>query len=185
MTKERWIRVGRWSLLFVVAVAGLGVLSACGGEERLSRQEFSDRVQSIDRRESTRFERLAERVMRLKPDDPLPDEVKQGMLEFAGGLGRAADELEALNPPEEAEEETDMLIEAIRQRADGFERAAHQERITLQELEAEGSITAAGEKIDHAFEQLRQEGFFYERPGEHSTGSTEIEAGSEPPDADQ
>ena len=101
MTKETWIgAAGRRWLALVLAAASIGVLAACGGEERLSREEFSDRLQSIDRRESERFERLGEQAMRLKPDQPLTDEVKQGMKEFAGGLRRAADELEALNPPE-------------------------------------------------------------------------------------
>lgn len=160
MTRETWIgAAGRRWLALVLAAASIGVLAACGGEERLSREEFSDRLQSIDRRESERFERLAEQAMRLKPDQPLTDEVKQGMREFAGGLRRAADELEALNPPEEAEEATETLIEALRERAAAFEQAAREERITLQQLEEEGSITKAGEKIDRALEQLRAMGF--------------------------
>lgn len=167
MTKETWIGVaGRRWLLIVLAAASLGGLAACGGEERLAREEFSDRLQSIDRRESEQFGRLAKQATRLKPDRPLPDEVKQGMREFAAGLRRAADELDELNPPEGAEEVTETLIEALRERADGFEQAAREERITLRQLEEQGSITKAGDKIDRAFEQLRGEGFLPEVPEE-------------------
>lgn len=167
MTKETWIGMaGRWWLLIVLAAASLGGLAACGGEERLSREEFSDRVQSIDRRESERFGRLVEQATRLKPDQLLPNEVKQGMRGFAAGLRRAADELDELNPPEGAEEVTETLIEALRERADGFEQAAREERITLRQLEEQRSITKAGDKIDRAFEQLRTDGFLPKAPKE-------------------
>lgn len=155
-----WIgSTGRRWLPLLLAAASLGALAGCGGDDRLSREEFGDRLQSIKQRESARFERLAQRVMRLKPTQPLPDDVKQAMRDVAGGNRRAADELDELAPPEDAEDATKGLIEALRERADAFVQAAREERITLRQLEEEGSITKAGEKIDRAFERLRKEGF--------------------------
>jgi hypothetical protein len=163
MTLKRWIRsTGRRWLPLLLAAASLGALAGCGGEERLSREEFGDRLQSIKQRESARFERLAQRVMRLEPNQPLPDDVKQAMRDVAGGNRRAAGELDELKPPEDAEEETRSLIEALRERADGFEQAARKEQITLRELEEEPTITRAGERIDRAFERLGKEGFLPE-----------------------
>lgn len=163
MTMNTWIRStgGLW-LALLLAAAGLGPLAGCGGEQRLSREEFGDRLQSINQRESARFERLAQRAMRLKPDQALSGDLKQDMREVAGGNRRAAEELDELEPPEDAEEETERLVEALRERADGFEQAASQERMTLRGLEEERSITKAGEKIDGAFERLRKQGFLPE-----------------------
>ena len=169
MTKKTWIgAAGRRWLLIVLAAASLGGLAGCGGEERLSREEFSDRLQSIDRRASEQYGRLAEQATRLKPDRPIPNKVKQGMREYAAGLQRAADELDELNPPEGAEEATKTLIEALRERADGFGQAAREERITLRQLGEfrQESITKSGDKIDRAFEQLRTEGFDPKAPEE-------------------
>lgn len=164
MTTWTWIHlVGRRWLTLVLAAGILAGLAACGGEERLSREEFSDRLQNIDRRESARFERLEEQAVRLKPDQPLTEDVKQGMREFAAGLRRAADELEELTPPKDAEAVTVTLIEALQERAGAFEQAAREGRTTLRELEEQGSITKSGEKIDRAFEQLRTEGLLRDK----------------------
>lgn len=160
MTGTAWIHsTGRRLLPLLLAAAGLGALAGCGGEERLSRDEFVDRLQTIVQPESARFERLAQRAMRLKTNQALPDDVKQAMRDVAGGNRRAADELDELNPPEDVEDATESLIEALRERADAFARAAREDRITLRELDADRSITRAGEKIDRAFERLRKAGF--------------------------
>jgi hypothetical protein len=116
--------------------------------------------------------------MRLRPDQPLTAEVKRGMRQYAQGLARAADRLGELNPPEPAEKETAKLIEALRQRASGFEQAARKPRTTLRELERERSTTRAGERIDRAFEQLREDGFLTispDHPGEHPPGNSRPE----------
>jgi len=145
-------------LLFaiVLGAAGLGVVAGCGGEERLSREELSDRLQSIDQRGSERWGRLAEEAKDLQPDQPLTAEVKQPIRELVEFQRQAADELEALSPPEGAEEEVDKLIEALRERTENFEQAIEAGRFTRQEFD---QITESGDKIDEAFEQLRKEGF--------------------------
>jgi hypothetical protein len=84
------------------------------------------------------------------------------MRQYAGALARAADQLDELNPPSGAEDETATLTEALRQRADAFEQAARKPGVTLRQLERQGSSTRAGEKIDRAFEQLRDDGFLRE-----------------------
>jgi hypothetical protein len=157
MSKQTWI--WRRPLAIALAAVGLAVLAACGDEERLSRHAFNDRLQTIDRQGSERYERLAELAQRLKPDQPLTREVKLAIGRYAAGLARFADRLEELNPPEAAEQDTATLVEALRERASAFQHAARQERTTLRALERQGSITEAGERIDRAFEQLREDGF--------------------------
>jgi hypothetical protein len=179
MTKHRRSGLlGRRWIPIVLAAAGLAALAACGGDERLSREAFGDRLQSIERWGSTRYEGLARQAMRLRPDQPLTAEVKRGMRQYARGLARAADRLGELNPPEPAEKETANLIEALRQRASGFEQAARKPQTTLRELERERSTTRAGERIDLAFEQLREDGFLTispDHPGHHPPGNSRRE----------
>jgi hypothetical protein len=142
--------------VIVLAAASLGVVAGCGGEERLSREEFSDRLQSIDRRGSELWGRVAQRAKDLQPDQPLPADVKQPMRELVEFQRQTADELEELNPPEDAKGEVEKLIEALRERTEIFEHAIAAGRFTPRESD---EITKAGDKIDEAFEQLRNEGF--------------------------
>jgi hypothetical protein len=165
MTKHGQTRsAGARRIPIALAVAGLAAVAGCGGEERLSRDAFNDQLQTIDRQGSARYERLAQQASRLKPDQPLTEEIKHGMRQYAGALARAAGQLDQLNPPSGAEDETATLIEALRQRAEGFQQAARRQRVTLRQLEQQRPSTNAGEAIDRAFEQLRAQGFLREDP---------------------
>ena len=143
-------------LAIVLAAASLGGAAGCGGEERLSREEFSERLQSIGQRGDELWGRLAQVAADLEPDQALPADVKQPMTDLVEFQRQAAAELAQLNPPEEAEEEVEMLIEALRDRTELFEQALETGRFTRRDSD---QITESGEKIDEAFEQLRKEGF--------------------------
>ena len=146
-------------LAIVLMAAGLGGAAGCGGEERLSREEFGERLQSIDQRGGERWARLAQVAADLEPDQALPADVKQPMTELVEFQRQAAAELAELNPPKEAEEEVEMLIEALRDRTEVFEQVIEAGRFTQRQSE---QITQSGDKIDEAFEQLRKEGFLPE-----------------------
>ena len=146
-------------LAIVLLAAGLGGAAGCGGEERLSREEFGQRLQSIGQQGGERWGRLAQEAADLKPDQPLPANVIQPMRELVDFQGQATAELAELNPPEEAEEEVEMLIEALRERTVAFEQALEAGRFTPLDFD---KITESGDKIDEAFEQLRKEGFLPE-----------------------
>lgn len=159
MAEVTWFgSTGRRRLALVLAGAGIAA-AGCGGEERLSRAKFEDRLAGIERREGARFERLAQRAASVEEDQPLRDDLRQAMTAVAEGHRRAADELVRLSPPEEAQAATDELVEALRKRAASFEEAARKQRITLRELEQDRSITEAGESVDRARERLRTQGF--------------------------
>ena len=146
-------------LAIVLLAAGLGGAAGCGGEERLSREEFGQRLQSIDQRGGERWGRLAQVAADLKPDQPLPADVKQPMTELVEFQRHAAAELAELNPPQDAEEEVEELIAALRDRTEIFERAIEAGRFMRRDSD---QITESGDRIDEAFEQLRKEGFLPE-----------------------
>ena len=143
----------------VLAAASLGAVAGCSGEERLSREEFSDRLQSMSQEGGERWERLAQRAKDVKPDQPLAADVKQLMKELVDFQRQAADELAELNPPEGAEDEVEKLIDALRERTQTFEQAIEAGRFTRRQSD---QITRAGAKIDEAFEQLRKAGYLPE-----------------------
>jgi hypothetical protein len=145
-----------FALATIAAVAVLGGVAACGGEERLSRDEFSDRLQSIDERGGELWGRLAQRAEDLKPGEPLPADVKQALRELVDFQNQAAAELEGLNPPEDAAEPVEMLIAALRERTATFEDVIDAGHFTEEDF---GRVTQSGEKIDQALAQLREEGF--------------------------
>ena len=148
-----------FALATVLAAASLGAVAGCGGEERLSREEFSDRLQSMSQEGGERWGRLAQRAKDVKPNQPLAADVKQLMKELVDFQRQAADELAELNPPQGAEDEVEKLIDALRERTQTFEQAIEAGRFTRRQSD---QITRAGDKIDEAFEQLRKEGFLPE-----------------------
>jgi hypothetical protein len=81
------------------------------------------------------------------------------MTELVEFQWHAAAELAELNPPQDAEEEVEELIAALRDRTEIFERAIEAGRFTRRDS---NQITESGDRIDEAFEQLRKEGFLPE-----------------------
>ena len=148
-----------FALATVLAAASLGAVAGCGGEERLSREEFSDRLQSMSQEGGERWGRLAQQAKDVKPDQPLAADVKQLMKELVDFQRQAADELAELNPPQGAEDEVEKLIDALRERTQTFEQAIEAGRFNERQSV---QITRAGDKIDEAFEQLRNHGYLPE-----------------------
>lgn len=140
----------------VVATTILGGVAGCGGEERLSREEFSARLQSVDQRGGELWERLAQRAEDLKPHEPLPADVKQALTELVEFQEQAAADLEGLNPPEAAEQPVEMLIGALRKRTETFKQVIEAGHFTREDFD---QVTQAGEEIDQASEQFGEEGF--------------------------
>lgn len=150
------VSTGTLCSLVVLAAATLAVLAGCGGEERLSREAFSDRLQRIGQEGSERWGRLAERAGDLKPGQSLPADVERPMRELVEFQRQAVRELEELNPPKDAEDEVETLIEALRERSETFEQVLLARRFTPRQSD---QVTRSGEQIDVAFERLRKEGF--------------------------
>lgn len=156
LTKEAMMRC-LFALAFVLVAAslGTGTVTGCGGEERLSREEFSDRLQTIDERGGELWARLAEHAEDIGPGEPLPADVKPALTALIEFQEQATAELEALNPPEGAEEPVAMLIEALRKRTETFEQVIEAGRFTERGFQR---VTQSGEEIDQASQQLRAKG---------------------------
>lgn len=157
---KSWIGI-RKGRIVVVAVM-LAVLASCGGGEdrgASDKADFKTLLGRIVQDASEQYGALAERVRDINDNDRLPDDVKAAMREVAATARRAADGIEALSPPQEAVEMVRSLVAALRARADAFERAAARPAVTMQDLERDGSLTAAGEALDRALGRLRGAGF--------------------------
>ena len=144
------------ALALVLVAAGLGAVTGCGGEARLSREEFGDRLQTIDERGGELWGRLAEGAQDLEPGELLSADIKQTLAELVQFQTQAAAELEGMTPPEEAEAALEMLTAALRGRTETFEQVIQAGRFTEKDFER---VTRAGGAIDQAFRQLRAEGF--------------------------
>lgn len=147
-------------ILLVSAI--LAALASCAGSENGAADDgddFKTLLGRIVQDASDQYGALAERVRSINDNDPLPDDFKAQMREVAATARRAADGVEALSAPQAAAEMVRALVAGLRARADAFERAAARPGVTLQELEREGSLTAAGEVLDAALGQLREAGF--------------------------
>lgn len=158
-------RVGIRTLAIVLLTWMLAALAACGGGgdgDASEGEDFKTLLGRIVQDASEQYGALAERVASIKQNEPLPDDFKAQMREVAATARRAADGIEDLSPPQEAAEMVGALVEALRARADALEQAAARPTVTLQELESDASLTAAGEALDRALGQLRDAGFLPE-----------------------
>ena len=146
----------------MLAATALVAAGGCGDndDEGLSREEFSQQLQSIIEEPSSEFARLAEQGAELKSADVLSDDFKTEIGAVGKTMGQASEELDALTPPEDAEQQTNELIEALQQRSVAFEQAAREKNITLREFAP--SLRETGERVDRAKEALRQEGYLSE-----------------------
>jgi hypothetical protein len=145
-----------FAIVILVLTATLGGVAGCGGEERLQREEFGDRLQSIGKRGGELWERLAERAQSLETDQPLPGDIEQALDELVEFQEQTVAELETLTPPEDAQEPVETLTEALRTRTEVFKKVIAAGHFTEQDF---ARVTQAGDEIDEAFEQLRASGF--------------------------
>lgn len=158
---------GRWLAItaIMVAAGALAAVAGCGNDDDESSQaEFSEQLQRILEEPSQAFGRLAQEGAKLKPADPLSEEFKAEIGSVGETMAEAADQLRELSPPEDAEQQTQELIDAIQARAEAFEQAAGEEDITLREFAP--TLRETGERVDRAREALRRLGYLPEAESE-------------------
>ena len=150
-----------WLAIAAIVLAGsaLGVAAGCGGEDDdgASQEDFSTELQRVIEEPRAAFAQLAEKGEKLKPSDVLSAELKAELGSVGETMGEAADELEQLDPPEDAAEEVQALIDALDDRAEGFEQAAAEDRITLREFAP--TLRESGARVDQALAALREAGY--------------------------
>jgi DNA-binding transcriptional regulator GbsR (MarR family) len=129
------------------------LLAACGGEDRLTKEEYEGEVRSLYADVQAAFQ-----ATRVAPAQ-LPGRIQQAQAE----LRHAADELEDLTPPEEVEEENEEVVEGLRTYAADLD-----ELHAAAERRDEAAITAfnsglrdnvAIERIAEAAEEMKHKGY--------------------------
>jgi chromosome segregation ATPase len=141
-------------LLIVVAAA---VAAGCGGGDgRLSKAEYEQRMQAIGSELRTASAAIGD-LSQTRDLDKLADTIA----EFRDRLDEAADDVDALSPPEDVEEETEKIAAALHAFANTFgemEDAAREgDLAALQKAQAE--IAGETAEAQQATESLKRKGY--------------------------
>ena len=106
-----------------IAVASLA-LAACGGEERLTKQQFSEKATAQIERVSAGFGAVFSTIGEAAESDPVPAAALQKLRDAAGTEAQAVSAIDALVPPEAAEAPVDRFLVAARAQAKRLEALA-------------------------------------------------------------
>jgi predicted nucleic acid-binding Zn-ribbon protein len=146
------------SILFVLIAVATAVGAGCGGGDdgRLSKAEYEQRMQAIGTELRTASSAIGD-LSQTRDLDKLADTIA----DFRERLEEAADDVDGVTPPEDVEEETDKIAEALHAFADTFgemEDAARDGDLAgLQQAQAE--IASKGAEAQRATESLKQKGY--------------------------
>ena len=156
-----------------VALMAAGVLAACGADEgdALSQEEFSRELNNATQQLTSRAQselgpvvQTLERVG-VNESEPIPDrvegEVKTATDALADANRQTADEIAALEAPEEARDAQDQLVESVRTQADELEALAGEAEITVREL---ADAAEPPEEARQALQDLEEQGFDVQVP---------------------
>jgi DNA repair exonuclease SbcCD ATPase subunit len=147
----------RTIVILLVAVAA-AVATGCGGGDggRLSKAEYEQRMQAI----GTELQAASAGIGDLSQTQDL-DKLADAIADFRERLDEAADDVDGVTPPEDVEEETDKIAEALHAFADTFgemEDAARDGDLpALQKAQAE--IANKGAEAQRATESIKQKGY--------------------------
>jgi len=110
-------------------------LAACGGDERLTRDEYAERVQPEIARVSESFGGVFQAIGRAEESDRVPAAALRRLAGAADTERAVAARLAALEPPEELERPATELVEGARRQADELDRlAAREGEVTVAQL---------------------------------------------------
>jgi hypothetical protein len=146
------------SILMLLIAVATAVAAGCGGggDGRLSKAEYEQRMQAIGTELRTASSAIGD-LSQTRDLDKLADTIA----DFRERLDEAADDVDGLTPPEDAEEETDKIAEALHAFADTFgemeDAARDGDLAALQKAQAE--IANKGAEAQRATESLKQKGY--------------------------
>ena len=129
-------------IVWALAVAASASVAGCGGEDRLSDEEASQRISELvgdlSGEIQQQFHPIFQQLEGVGENARVPERVRRQLQErtnvVAGELREAAEEVEELNPPEKAEDAVDALAESAREQATWVEERPEQEGLTVREL---------------------------------------------------
>ena len=146
-------------VIVVALMLALGA-AACGGGggsggDRLSKDEYEQQMSAI----GTDLQEASSGVDISETTDL--DKVADTVAEFKSDLETAADKVDDLNPPEDADEETQKIADALHAFADEFgkmEQAARdRDKPALQK--AQQAVITEGNEAQEAAEDLKAKGY--------------------------
>jgi hypothetical protein len=138
-----------------VAATGCGGGGSSGGGDRLSKSEYEQQMSSI----GTDLQEASSGIDLSNTQDL--DKVADTVADFKTKLEEAAERVDKLNPPADAEEETDKIADALHAFADEFgkmEKAARDKNLgDLQK--AQQAVITEGQEAQQAAQDLKNKGY--------------------------
>jgi hypothetical protein len=152
-------RPGSVLALAAVCLAAAAGCGGGGGADRLSKDDYEQRVGGIVRHSTSQLIKLGLAVARA----PNPERAKGRAAVLAGALTARADELEALSPPADAEAANEQLAAALRELAEYAQTNAAKASSTrlrpLQGFENDLIASPGAERMREAIRRLQAEGY--------------------------
>lgn len=117
------------------AVAALTLTAGCGGDDdRLSNDETAKRVNASVQTVNGEFQQVFELLGRREEGERVPSAVRERLGAAATVERREAGEVDAIEPPAEAEQTLDQFVRAANNQADVLESAAARTDLTVAEM---------------------------------------------------
>jgi hypothetical protein len=160
--------------IFVGVLAAAGCGGGGGGGDRLSKEEYAQRVASTGDTIESSFAKLGNEASSLSAGDAssldeLLDKLAKVVRESAASLRSSAEDLEGINPPEDAEQAHDKLVQGLSLLAEDIDELADAvEGGQLQEIQELGTrlenitTSEAGRLLEEATEELKEKGYSIE-----------------------
>jgi hypothetical protein len=155
MTQGGTMQIRGLSFPLFTAVLAAATLSACGGEERLSDEEFSSRIQPVVERISTEFGAVFQALGRAREDARVPVDVRARLRRAARVERDAAADAAELQPPQRAEASLDRLVAGARQQSARLEQLAGRPDLTVGQM----ADAVEGGAAVGALRELAEQGF--------------------------
>ena len=118
----------------VTGLAALALIAGCGGDERLSKAETTERVSGAVQSVNGEFQRVFELLGRRGERDRVPATVRKQLSSASEVERREADELAAIEPAAESERAVENFVAAARSQADALASAATRPNLTVAEM---------------------------------------------------
>ena len=115
----------------LVLIAGTALLAGCGGGggggETLTKDEYQEKVTAAGKELAASFEEIGKEAQAMSKDVSSLDDAKQLFSNLSDvvakgeeNLRTAADELDSISPPDDAQEANDKLVAGLEKMADDF-----------------------------------------------------------------